>query len=168
MSETAEEKILVTGGTGFLGRAVLDKLIAQNERLFVLSRNQGKEFLARYGEKIHPATADLLDEAALEKIFAEIRPDKIIHLAGCASKGNKAEILESINYTATIKILEIARAIRVKRIVLTGTADEYGFQAAPQKETFKAMPVSDYAISKNKAVIYALALHRTEDQTLQV
>lgn len=156
MNETAKEKILVTGGTGFLGRAVLDELIARGARPFVLSRNPAQEFLNRYSEKINLITADVLDETVLEQVFAEIRPDKIVHLAGCAGKENKADILDEINYTATVKVLELARHWQVKRIVLTGTADEYGFQTAPQTETLAAMPVSDYAVSKNKAVEHAL------------
>jgi nucleoside-diphosphate-sugar epimerase len=46
---------------------------------------------------------------------------------------------------------------------LTGTADEYGFQHCPQTETMPAMPVSDYAVSKNKAIECALSLHRRGD-----
>jgi hypothetical protein len=46
---------------------------------------------------------------------------------------------------------------------MTGTADEYGFQTCPQTENDADDAVSDYAVSKNKAVEYALSLHRTKN-----
>ncbi len=166
----ANEKILVTGGTGFLGGYVLDRLVA--DKLIagqssdgsvpptVLSRAPSHAFLDKYQDKISLLEIDLLDDKALEKLFEDFQPDRIIHLAGSADKsGNRAGELEKLNYGATVKLLELALKARVKRIVITGTADEYGSQAAPQSETLPPKPASEYALSKNRAVRHALSLY---------
>ena len=46
----------------------------------------------------------------------------------------------------------------IKKIIITGTADEYGFQMPPQSEKMSTKPVSEYALTKNKAIEHALFL----------
>lgn len=161
------EKILVTGGTGFLGKYVLDELIAKGVQPFVLTRNPSREFEKIYRDKIRLFEADLLDYRSVERFFEEHRFDRIAHLAGSTGKQNEPpEYLERVNYEATVNLLELAAAFQVKRVVITGTADEYGSRSTPQTELMPTEPISDYAVSKNKAVKAALSLH--ENQGLPV
>ena len=153
------ERILVTGGSGFLGKYVLKRLIADGVEPIVLTRKIKTELTAEYKEKIIPVEIDLNDKRALKKVFENYQPHKVIHLAGSSGKHkDREENLEKINYEATARLLEIAGECKVKRIIITGTADEYGFQTPPQMETMTAKPVSEYAVSKNKAVNHALFL----------
>lgn len=155
------ERILMTGGTGFLGKYVLNKLVSGGNKPIVLSRNFKPEFIAEHLEKIIPVTIDLSDDRALSVVFENYKPHKVIHLAGSSGKTKESQTnLEKINYEATARLLEIAVESDVRRIVMTGTADEYGFQTQPQKETMTAEPVSEYAVSKNKAVNHALFLFK--------
>ena len=161
MENFTGENILITGGTGFLGKYVLNKLVSNGNIPIVLSRNFKPEFIAEHLEKIIPVTIDLSNERALSKVFENYKPHKVIHLAGSSRKNKDGEInLEKINYEVTAGLLEIAVESGVKRIVITGTADEYGFQITPQTETMTAEPVSEYAVSKNKAVNHALYLFK--------
>jgi nucleoside-diphosphate-sugar epimerase len=162
MSEILQdERILITGGTGFLGKYVLKRLVSDGAEPIVLSRNMTTEFVAEYKEKIIPVEIDLGDFRAVCKVFEIYKPHKVIHLAGSSGKNKESEKnLEKINYEVTARLLEIAVESGVKRIIITGTADEYGFQTPPQKETMPAKPVSEYAVSKNKAVNHALFLFK--------
>ncbi len=154
------EKILVTGGTGFLGGAVLDELILRGAQPFAAARKPPPEFLEKYRDKIVPIAIDLLDQPGLRQVLKTLQPDKIVHLAGVSGrKTNGNDSLEKINFEAAARLLELAHETRVERIIIIGTADEYGFQTAPLSERLPTEPVSDYAVSKNKAVKYALALH---------
>jgi UDP-glucose 4-epimerase len=159
----SREKILITGGTGFIGSYVVEKLILKAIKPVVLTRNLKRQNYSKLNKKVNLVEMDLQNERSLKNFILEYRPQKIIHLAGSADKGeNQAGTLDKFNFEATARLLEISGLAKVNRIIITGTADEYGFQACPQTETMKAMPVSEYAVSKNKAVNYALTLYEKE------
>lgn len=72
-------KVLITGGTGFIGQEVGKALVRSGHQVFVVSRNQEKaELLLPYPAKI--IEADLLKSASDDKAFSEV--DAVIHLAG--------------------------------------------------------------------------------------
>lgn len=161
------ERTLITGGTGFLGKHVLNRLVSGENKPIVLSRNFNPEFLAEYCEKIIQAEVNLCDYKALRQVFEDYKPHKVIHLAGSSGKNKESRTNpEKINFEATARLLEIASDSGVQRIIITGTADEYGFQTPPQTETMTAKPLSEYAVSKNKAVNRALFLF--EERNLPV
>jgi nucleoside-diphosphate-sugar epimerase len=160
----AEEKILITGGTGFLGRYVVEELTAKGLTPTVLTRNLGTNTSKKSSANLNFVKLDLLNALSLKNFFENFRPDIIIHLAGQISESNNhSDELDKLNFEATARLLDLANSIKVKRFIMTGTADEYGFQGCPQAETMPATPVSNYAVSKNKAVEHALFLHRTND-----
>jgi nucleoside-diphosphate-sugar epimerase len=153
------EKILVTGGTGFLGRYLVEELMTKGLAPTVLSRDSQTKVFGEIGRNINIVKIDLLDFSSLKSFIESFRPDIIVHLAGYARPPeNDLRFLDKFNFEATAKLLDLADAVKVKKIIMTGTADEYGFQDCPQSESLPAMPVSDYALSKNKAVNYALSL----------
>lgn len=158
-----DEKILVTGGTGFLGRYVVERLISDGFKPTVLTRNPQTKVFENAKGKLKLAAIDLLDSLSVKLFVENFRPDRIIHLAGYVyPTGEQPDILEKFNYQATANLLDSAARVNVKNFILTGTADEYGFQSAPQTETMAAMPVSNYAVSKNKAVEYALSVREVK------
>jgi len=159
----ADEKIVVTGGTGFLGRYVVEELTLKGVIPTVLTRDTTTKVFEKSNVKPNLFEIDLLDFYSVKKFIEEFRPDRIIHLAGYTYPASEESgFLETFNYKATAKLLDAAGSVKVKKIILIGTADEYGFQTCPQVETMAAMPVSEYAISKNKAVNYALSANRTD------
>lgn len=158
----AEEKILVTGGTGFLGSYVIEDLISKGITPTVLTRKLKPRSSDKSKENVNFVEIDLLDFSLVESFIKKFQPDRIIHLAGNTFPTiEQPAILEKFNFEATANLIDAADSIKVKKFILTGTADEYGFQNCPQVETMTAMPVSEYAVSKNKAVNYALSAFRT-------
>ncbi|MCY7346020.1 MAG: NAD(P)-dependent oxidoreductase [Pyrinomonadaceae bacterium] len=153
------KKILVTGGTGFLGRYVVRELISKGLAPTVLTRETETEVFGEGGKKIDKIKMDLLDTGAVGKYLKQFRPEIIIHLAGATYQ---RDVLERLNFDATAHLLEAASALGVRKFMMLGTSDEYGFQECPHRETMAAMPVSDYAVTKNKAVNRALALYKSD------
>lgn len=158
----SKEKILVTGGTGFLGSSVVKLLILQGAVPTILTRDLHTGLHERQRQNFNAVEMNLLDTQALGNFLKKFRPGIIIHLAGYTfNPKDQSDALEKFNFEATAKLLSLAQNIKVKRIIVTGTADEYGFQSCPQSETDPLMPVSEYAISKNKAVKYARSLYES-------
>lgn len=160
IGNTLKEKILITGGTGFLGSSVVKSLLSHGSFPTVLARNLSAGFPQNVEQKFNFVEIDMLNTNDLKNFLEKFRPKVIVHLAGYTfNPEDDANALEKFNFEVTAKLLDLAQSIDVKRVVLTGSADEYGFQSCPQKETAQTIPVSDYAISKNKAVKYALSLY---------
>jgi len=159
-----DEKILVTGGTGFLGRNVVGGLLSKGLTPTVLTRNSQTKVFGKARTNLNLVEIDLFDYALLSDFLKKFQPDRIIHLAGYTYQTDEhPDVFKKFNYEATVNLLEAAAAVKVKRIIIIGTADEYGFQNCPHVETMSTMPVSEYAVSKNKAVNHALSLHSTNN-----
>jgi nucleoside-diphosphate-sugar epimerase len=128
----------------------------------ILTRNPQTKIFDTQGQSPKLVEMDLLNISAVKNYLENFRPTIILHLAGYTYKPEShSDVFEKFNFDATAKLVEMADAVKVKKFILLGTADEYGFQICPQVETMPAMPVSEYAVSKNKAVNRALSLFET-------
>ncbi len=143
-----------------MGSSVIKVLISKGVLPTITVRKLSK-YSGRFDEnKVRRVEIDLLDGKQVERLFQERQFDRIVHLAGTTGrKLNRKDDLGEINYAATAQILDLAAQSGVRRIVITGTADEYGSQPAPQSENLLAQPVTEYARSKNEAVNHALSLY---------
>jgi dTDP-glucose 4,6-dehydratase len=111
-------KILITGGAGFIGSAVIRRAIRDGHQvvnLDVLAYSANLENVA--GVETHPGyafeQADICDKARVEQIFARHRPDAVMHLAAESHVDRSVEgPLEFVqtNVVGTAVLLEVARA----------------------------------------------------------
>jgi len=128
---------LVTGGAGFIGSHVVDRLLATGEvRVTVLDEfNDYYDPLIKRGNVAQfrgPVTVvegDLRDRALIDQVFDDGRFDGVIHLAGRA--GVRPSILEpelylDVNIKGTFHILEAARRTGVSRVVFASSSSVYG------------------------------------------
>ncbi len=144
-------KILVTGGCGYIGSAVVAELIAAGSEVVVLDN------LSRgHIESLHPSAAfvqaDIGDAAALRQLFKTHKIDGIIHLAGYI------QVEESVcdpklyieNNVEKAKILaNEALSAGIKLFVFSSSAAVYGQQdEVPIKESAELEPVNPYGKSK--------------------
>ena len=106
-----DEKILLTGGTGFLGSYLVKRLLSQGITPMVLTRNpQTRVFENQHGNP-NFVTMDLLDVYALKNFLEIFRPTIIIHLAGYTYRlENHPHILEEFNFEATARLLDLANS----------------------------------------------------------
>ena len=132
------QPILVTGTAGFIGSHVALRLLAAGQRVVGMDNLNDyydvrlkQARLARFAD--HPGythiTAELADRAAVEQIFAEHRPARVIHLAAQAGVRYAAEnphVYVSSNVTGTLHILEGCRAHGVEHLVYASTSSVYG------------------------------------------
>jgi GDP-4-dehydro-6-deoxy-D-mannose reductase len=148
-------RILLTGGSGFVGRYVapwLAPAFPSAQRVGLLS--QRAEAL---GADWAIVRADIRDEAAIESILADLRPDLIVHLAAQASVGQGLRMAEDtwwVNFGGTFALARAAaRHAAQSTFFFSSTAEVYGasFNTGPVNEETPLAPLSAYASSKAAA-----------------
>ncbi|MCC6669829.1 MAG: dTDP-glucose 4,6-dehydratase [Planctomycetes bacterium] len=152
-------KILVTGGAGFIGSNFVRLLLAQRRHSVVnldkltyagnLENLKDVESDPRYAF----VKADIADRPAMERVFAEHRPEVVVHLA--AESHVDRSVLDAsafvlTNVLGTQVLLDVARQHGVQRFVHVSTDEVYGSLGATGKfsETTPLAPNSPYSSSK--------------------
>ncbi len=154
---------LVTGGAGFIGSHVCERLLLSGHAVWALDdlnsfydpqlkrRNVSTlQSLARPFEFVH---GDLTDRGTVDELLSSVRFDQIIHLAARAGVRPSLEepaLYQRVNVEGTVNILEAARLRKVRKIVLASSSSVYGVNSkvpfAESDPIFSA--ISPYAASK--------------------
>lgn len=115
-------RVLLTGGTGFIGQHVVAPLRARGYEVHVVTSSAGR--VAPAGVRTH--VADLLDPAATEALVDEIRATHLVHLAWYVSPGRFWTAAENGEWVeATLRLLRLFGAAGGERAVLAGSCAEY-------------------------------------------
>ena len=146
---------LVTGGSGFLGRHLLNAVEREDVKAIAVGRSVPEGWPAsRF------ARADLEDWPTLARTIAEIAPEVVIHAAGKTPPGDPGELARA-NTLATLNLLEAcALLVKPTRVVHVGSAAELGPVAVddlPVGETYSCRPLDAYARSKWMGTVAMLA-----------
>ena len=154
---------LVTGGAGFIGSHVCERLLRDGHRVWAfddlndfynpqIKRQNLREIqsLARPFEFI---SGDITNAAALAELFSSVKFDQIIHLAaraGVRPSLKQPALYQRVNVEGTVNVLEAARKNGVKKITLASSSSVYGVNAtvpfSERDPVFSA--ISPYAASK--------------------
>lgn len=153
-------KILVTGGLGFIGSAVIRRLIEHTDHSVV---NLDAETYAASHASVSPVaedsrysfvSADIRDAEAVEDVFAMHKPDAVLHLAAEShvdrSIDGPKDFLET-NILGTFNLLEAARRSEVQRFHHVSTDEVFGSLSLEDPsftETTRYDPKSPYSASK--------------------
>ena len=146
-------RVLITGGTGFLGRAIIRELLAHGHAVTTFTRGITS---AELPPEVRPLHADLRDARATDAAIAQLPIDKVIHLAG---RTNARESFAdpvgyyAANVTGTINLLSALNGANETGerpgIVFASTNAVYGSQHVGRiSETSITQPESPYAASK--------------------
>lgn len=157
------EKILVTGGTGYIGSHAAVELISAGYEVEILDNLYNSKLAVL--DKIEKITGvkpkfydvDLRDAEALAKVFAEHKYDAVMHFAGLKAVGESVEqplkYYEN-NVGGTINLLECMQEFGVKKIIFSSSATVYGVQESPQYvETMQTGPNISSPYGKTKYMI---------------
>jgi UDP-glucuronate 4-epimerase len=152
-------KVLVTGTAGFIGSHVAMKLLERGDDVigfdsmndyYDVTLKQAR--LARFLD--HPkythVQGDLADRDAVERVFAEHKPERVVHLAAQAGVRYAAQnphVYVSSNVTGFLHILEGCRHHGVKHLVFASTSSVYGAN--------RDMPFSEHRSTEHPLTLYA-------------
>jgi dTDP-glucose 4,6-dehydratase len=150
MTEKIFERTLIIGGTGFIGSNLVTELHNLGCTPLVLTRDKSRHQLSdNPKEKDSLIELDITDFSATNNFIADYRPTLVINSAATLGlEDSNGKILYEINFEAIKNLLETSLRTNVERIILFGSADEYGYQPTPQSESFSLKPNSPYAVSK--------------------
>ncbi|MBI3955597.1 NAD-dependent epimerase/dehydratase family protein [Candidatus Gottesmanbacteria bacterium] len=149
------KNILITGGAGYVGAVLVPKLLTAGYKVKVLD-------LFLYGENVFEGCknnpnlrrikGDIRDQKLLERELKNV--DCVIHLA-CISNDPSFELDpilgRSVNYDSTLKLVDAAKHMKVKRFIYVSTSSVYGVKKEKEvNEDLSLEPLTDY--SKYKAM----------------
>jgi UDP-glucuronate 4-epimerase len=155
-------KILITGGAGFIGSHLAERLLATGHEVAVIDdlndfyspawKRANLAGIARAGS-IRFDEADICDIARVNQIFGEFRPDKVIHLAARAGVRPSLEqplLYERVNVNGTMVLLEACRQYGVGKFVFASSSSIYGLanKVPFTEDDMASLPISPYAATK--------------------
>ena len=151
-------KILVTGGTGFIGSHTCVELLDSGYDVVIIDNlSNSKREVADYIEKITNKSVtfyegDVCDKEILRKIFKENKIDAVIHFAGYKAVGEsvlKPLMYYRNNILSTLSLLEVMNKFNVKKIAFSSSATVYGKpKSLPIKEDFPLSTTNPYGTTK--------------------
>jgi UDP-glucose 4-epimerase len=154
-------RVLITGGAGFIGSHLVDTLLDRGAEVSMadhLHRSPKPWFGEALLRGAHLYVADLRDLPALRPAFAAARPEVVLHLA--AQVDVRQSVADpsfdaQVNVAGTVSVLEAAREIGARRVVMASTAAVYGDpRDIPTSEMAPIAPLSPYGTSKAAAEWY--------------
>jgi UDP-glucuronate 4-epimerase len=167
-------RTLVTGGAGFIGSHLVDRLLADGGEVTVIdnfdpfydpARKRANLAQATRNARFRLVEIDIRDAAGVARVVLEARPDAVVHLAARAGVRPSIEapaLYADVNVVGTVHLLEAACQLQPKpRFVFASSSSVYGDRArAPFRETDPVdLPVSPYAATKKACELLAYTFH---------
>ncbi|MBN1933100.1 MAG: NAD-dependent epimerase/dehydratase family protein [Anaerolineae bacterium] len=158
------ERVLVTGGSGFIGSHLVEALLGRGDEVhcLLLPGDAAANLNAVRGDVcIHDA--DLTDRDALERIVRAVRPQLVFHLAavGVADVNLDPALVARVNIEGTLNLLQALKG-EYRVLINTGTCHEYGNQPPLLHEDLAPRPELPYAIAKTAAWHFCNRFVKTE------
>ena len=168
---------LITGGAGFIGSSLADKLLSEGEKVVVIDNfcdfynpeikeNNVKHNLSNPNYKLY--RADIRDRNELAKVFNENKIDVVIHLAAMAGVRPSIDnpiYYQEVNCVGTQNILEEMKLHNIKKLVMASSSSVYGnCKEVPFKENMIVdFAISPYAATKKANEVMTHVYHKLFD-----
>ena len=151
-------KVLITGGSGFIGSHLADRLLARGDEVLVIDNyatGRRDNLTAQKNLKVVEGT--IADTELVRAVFEEFKPEKVVHAAAAYKDPHHWTEDALTNVLGTANIVQASQAANVKRLIYFQTALCYGLHPLEQPITL-SHPIrpdgSSYAISKTAGENY--------------
>jgi UDP-glucose 4-epimerase len=142
-------KSLVTGGAGFIGSHIVEKLLSIGHEVIVIDNEYSDNEQFQWNERAQNYKYDICDYAHTRSLYDGI--DYVFHCAAEAKIGSSIENpvnAMNINAVGTCTVLQCAREAGVKKVMYSSTASAYGNNDFPNVETQPDDCLNPYSVSK--------------------
>ena len=145
-SVTRQGAILITGGSGFVGRTVIAELCSRGILCEAVSRTYDPAFRPYVKQHL----LDIHDHLAVTELMKTVRPTQLLHLAWFAAPGSFWESSQNLNWVgSTLNLVREAMASGCSRIVVTGSCAEYDWtQGWCDEQSGVKRPATLYGVCK--------------------
>ena len=145
------QKAIVTGGAGFIGSHIVDRLVNDGYKVIVIDDESAESNdIFYHNDKAQYHKISIEDYDKIEPLFKDV--DYVFHLAAVARiqlTMNKPEKAVSVNYTGTHNILRASKKYNIKRVMYSSTSSAYGLKnKIPLKETMPKDCLNPYSVTK--------------------
>ena len=151
-----KKRALVTGGAGFIGSNLVDRLIAEEYEVSIID-NESSTVNAEFywNDKAEKHLINITDQKECSKIFADFKPEYVFHLAAHSripvAIKNPIQSCD-VNVVGTCNMLQQSREHGVKRFMFSSTSSVYGLaNKCPLKEDMPRDCLNPYSVSKAAA-----------------
>lgn len=151
-------KVLVTGGTGYIGSHTCVELLENGYEVVIFDNlyNSQREVVDKIekitGKKVTFYQADMKDKEAIRSVFAENDIDVVIHFAGLKAVGESVEkplMYYQNNIAGTLNLCELMQEYGCRKLIFSSSATVYGSPASlPIKEDFPLSTTNPYGSTK--------------------
>jgi UDP-glucose 4-epimerase len=155
-------KVLITGGVGFIGSHLAERLLAKGDEVLVIDNySTGRRDNLTPHKNLTVVEGTIADQALVDRVFDEFRPEQVVHAA--ASYKDPENWVEDTmtNVLGTVNIVKASKRLDVRRVIYFQTSLCYGLQPLEQPITLnhplfsgKSPGGSSYAISKTSGEQY--------------
>jgi nucleoside-diphosphate-sugar epimerase len=162
-----DKHVLVTGGAGFIGAHLVQRLVDDGADVHVLTSEVSSLFPGRLLEIKSDITVhegNVVDRSAMDSIARKVRPQVIFHMAAFTHVGKswtRVDECVQTNVQGTVSLLQALHDVGYERFLNFGTSEIYGDIAAPFQEDAIVNPISPYAVSKYSAERFCRMFHRS-------
>lgn len=149
-----DQKILITGGGGYLGSKIAERFAASNAIIYLcdIKFNKLSQKLNINYRNVHTIRFDITKKKNVNEVCKKIKPDYVYHFAALLNRErdfSNYPILYKINVQGTINLLEALKAVDYKGFFFSSTSEIYGINNKPPfKESQIPDPVSPYSLTK--------------------
>ena len=153
-------KVLITGGAGFIGSHLADRLIAQEHEICVIDNYAtGRRDNLTPHKRLQIIEGTIADKGTVDRVFDEFRPDQVVHAAASYKDPDNWVEDTLTNCLGTVNVVQAAKRTQAKNVIYFQTALCYGLKPIEQPITL-AHPIradgSSYAISKTAGEQYVM------------
>ena len=176
--DEAIKTCLITGGAGFIGSHTCEAMLKTGYRVICVD-NFNNYYDPQYkrdnirdvdqtaealGGRFEVFEGDIRDSDFLNRVFAQAKPDIVIHLAACAGVRPSIEdpvLYTEVNVNGTVNILECLKKFDINRYIFASSSSVYGHNEKVPFSEFDSVdtPISPYAATKKAGELLCYAYH---------
>ena len=156
-------RLLIVGGTGFIGRNVAREAINRRFQVSIISKNNCPKL-----KKIKGVEYIVVDITKKNELLLKLKGklfDYVLNLGGYVDHTNYSSGGSGVydtHFNGVRNLIDCLNKVGLKGFLQIGSSDEYGNNTAPQNECQRELPISPYSLAKVSATHFFQMLYRTE------